>query len=187
MSAHGCPARSLSERPVLLAEHARSRWRGHASLVRHISGRPNMFPLHDVNCRPGDPSRASLTCSLFSGLPATVSGAQISASDRRLQSASAIGVWWSQTGSNRRPPACKAGALPAELWPQPTSHATRPARITPRRNMVGLGRLERPTSPLSGVRSNHLSYRPVAVVATRASSQCVRPERKRNEDGEVPP
>ena len=27
--------------------------------------------------------------------------------------------------------------------------------------MVGLGRLERPTSPLSGVRSNHLSYRPV--------------------------
>jgi hypothetical protein len=26
--------------------------------------------------------------------------------------------------------------------------------------MVGLGRLELPTSPLSGVRSNHLSYRP---------------------------
>ena len=25
--------------------------------------------------------------------------------------------WWSQTGSNRRHPACKAGALPAELWP----------------------------------------------------------------------
>jgi hypothetical protein len=27
-------------------------------------------------------------------------------------------TWWSQTGSNRRPPACKAGALPAELWPR---------------------------------------------------------------------
>ena len=27
------------------------------------------------------------------------------------------GEWWSQAGSNRRPPACKAGALPAELWP----------------------------------------------------------------------
>lgn len=26
-------------------------------------------------------------------------------------------IWWSQSGSNRRPPACKAGALPAELWP----------------------------------------------------------------------
>src|SRR3954463_12166732 len=24
---------------------------------------------------------------------------------------------WSQPGSNRRPPACKAGALPTELWP----------------------------------------------------------------------
>jgi hypothetical protein len=54
-------------------------------------------------------------------------------------------TWWRQTGSNRRPHACKARALPAELCPQ---------------TMVGLGRLERPTSPLSGVRSNHLSYRP---------------------------
>ena len=26
-------------------------------------------------------------------------------------------VWWRMTGSNRRPPACKAGALPAELIP----------------------------------------------------------------------
>ena len=25
--------------------------------------------------------------------------------------------WWSQTGSNRRPDACKAPALPTELWP----------------------------------------------------------------------
>ena len=53
--------------------------------------------------------------------------------------------WWSQAGSNRRPPACKAGALPAELWPH---------------EVVGLGRFELPTSPLSGVRSNQLSYRP---------------------------
>ena len=58
--------------------------------------------------------------------------------------------WWSQTGSNRRPPACKAGALPAELWPQ----NFRPPK------MVGPGRLELPTSRLSGVRSNHLSYAP---------------------------
>ena len=27
-------------------------------------------------------------------------------------------VWWSQTGSNRRPRACKARALPTELWPR---------------------------------------------------------------------
>ena len=29
--------------------------------------------------------------------------------------------WWRQAGSNRRPPACKAGALPTELYPQKTS------------------------------------------------------------------
>jgi hypothetical protein len=31
--------------------------------------------------------------------------------------------WWSQTGSNRRPPACKAGALPTELWPHQATAA----------------------------------------------------------------
>ena len=31
---------------------------------------------------------------------------------------------------------------------------------TRKRTLVGLGRFELPTSPLSGVRSNHLSYRP---------------------------
>ena len=74
--------------------------------------------------------------------------------------------WWSQTGSNRRPPGCKPGALPAELWPHQTPLLT-PDHLTttaPRRHnlikMVGLGRLELPTSRLSGVRSNHLSYRP---------------------------
>ena len=33
--------------------------------------------------------------------------------------------WWSQTGSNRRPPACKAGALPTELWPRRRRHRAR--------------------------------------------------------------
>src|SRR5207237_8523726 len=42
------------------------------------------------------------------------------------------------------------------IWAVP--EGTRTARW-----MVGLGRLERPTSPLSGVRSNHLSYRPKNV------------------------
>jgi hypothetical protein len=35
--------------------------------------------------------------------------------------ANAMKRWWSRTGSNRRPPACKAGALPAELRPLNTS------------------------------------------------------------------
>ena len=34
--------------------------------------------------------------------------------------------------------------------------------VTLSTRVVGLGRLELPTSPLSGVRSNHLSYRPTA-------------------------
>jgi hypothetical protein len=35
------------------------------------------------------------------------------------------------------------------------------------KNVVGLGRVELPTSPLSGVRSNQLSYRPTAFAFTR--------------------
>ena len=31
---------------------------------------------------------------------------------------SRMDVWWSQSGSNRRPQACKASALPTELWPR---------------------------------------------------------------------
>jgi hypothetical protein len=35
------------------------------------------------------------------------------------------------------------------------------------KELVGLGRLERPTSRLSGVRSNHLSYRPESPALMR--------------------
>ena len=96
--------------------------------------------------------------------------------------------WWRQTGSNRRPHACKARALPTELCPLRTfaraegsqgrlavrAHARasqgdgrRRRRLRQPETMVGLGRLERPTSPLSGVRSNHLSYRPSMTDAHR--------------------
>ena len=83
--------------------------------------------------------------------------------------------WWSQTESNRRPPACKAGALPTELWPlvggRPPSPRRRRATFAVRRlacqpkqplpqRLVGLGRFELPTSRLSSARSNQLSYRP---------------------------
>jgi hypothetical protein len=97
--------------------------------------------------------------------------------------------WWSQTGSNRRPHACKARALPAELWP----HRGRASQ------MVGLGRLELPTSRLSSARSNQLSYKPGTAPARQTSRPAPRaardrpaqpqgcPRRKRNEDDEVPP
>src|ERR1700739_861481 len=90
-------------------------------------------------------------------------------------------IWWSQTGSNRRPHACKARALPAELWPRnqkTNAHLAcarlrqsyggaafvskgLPSRSSEARRLVGLGRLELPTSRLSSARSNQLSYKPL--------------------------
>ena len=95
-------------------------------------------------------------------------------------------AWWSQTGSNRRPHACKARALPAELWPRTRRRmlyvalVVRSPSLAPRRSslrsrrpaepeaaeqrrLVGLGRLELPTSRLSSARSNQLSYKPLTL------------------------
>ncbi len=69
------------------------------------------------------------------------------------------------TGSNRRPPACKAGALPAELIP-PLSSSVK---------MVGLVGLEPTTPALSRRCSNQLSYRPIAFREKRmdpGDAQC---------------
>ena len=41
------------------------------------------------------------------------------------------GKWWSQTGSNRRPEACKATALPTELWPRSANQEAKPIRTQP--------------------------------------------------------
>ena len=50
--------------------------------------------------------------------------------------------------------------------------------------MVGPGRLELPTSRLSGVRSNHLSYGPISVnSAIKPRSMFL--DRKRNVDGDA--
>ena len=34
--------------------------------------------------------------------------------------------WWSRSGSNRRPPECKSGALPTELRPRQVVGSNRP-------------------------------------------------------------
>jgi hypothetical protein len=95
-------------------------------------------------------------------------------------------IWWSQTGSNRRPHACKARALPTELWPRrklrgfterrqaqtPIEGRLRQtdflheSRRQRQQRMVGLGRLELPTSRLSSARSNQLSYKPEPLHAS---------------------
>ena len=65
--------------------------------------------------------------------------------------------WWD---SNSWPPACKAGALPTELHPHLDFYSIQ--RLSP----MGLSGLEPPTSRLSGVRSNRLSYKPIFNLAT---------------------
>jgi hypothetical protein len=89
-----------------------------------------------------------------------------------------VGAWWSQTGSNRRPHACKARALPAELWPRTRRRnaSRRSARPASKENaldqMVGLGRLELPTSRLSSARSNQLSYKPLTLILNNEFQSC---------------
>ena len=65
------------------------------------------------------------------------------------------GGWWRMTGSNRRPPACKAGALPAELIPQAFG-----PQVGLAIKLVGLVGFEPTTPALSRRCSNRLSYRP---------------------------
>ena len=66
--------------------------------------------------------------------------------------------WWRRPGSNRRPSRCKRDALPAELRPPlGLLSVTPPLAIDCR--MVAPAGIEPATSPLSGARSNRLSYR----------------------------
>ena len=88
---------------------------------------------------------------------------------------------------------------------QPSFKRACRAEAAEQRRLVGLGRLELPTSRLSSARSNQLSYKPLTLFLKRIGSlparnrlhagwsaqaqplARVRPRRKRNEDGEIPP
>ena len=72
--------------------------------------------------------------------------------------------WWSQTGSNRRPPACKAGALPTELWPRARWLANRSS--LPRLRPHGLRRATFPHCVSEGWWAwEDLNFRPHAYQA----------------------
>ena len=67
--------------------------------------------------------------------------------------------WWSWSGSNRRPTACKAAALPAELQPLFFVSCLELPKQT-KKILVGLVGFEPTTPALSRRCSNRLSYRP---------------------------
>ena len=74
------------------------------------------------------------------------------------------------TGSNRRPPACKAGALPAELIPQSCTDKLYLLLLkglsisaATAETVVGLDGFEPSTPALSRRCSNQLSYRPLSL------------------------
>ena len=60
--------------------------------------------------RSSKPMRGRTNSSFTISMPANRKVGGNSISDLRA-------MWWSRTESNRRHPACKAGALPTELWP----------------------------------------------------------------------
>ena len=117
------------------------------AVTTHTMRRSERSPLHDVR-QPAQPRQSFLT---------ETGGEYVKFTERAKKP-----DWWSQTGSNRRPPACKAGALPTELWPQGRKERASVALQAPNaETLVGLGRLELPTSRLSSARSNQLSYKPL--------------------------
>ena len=68
------------------------------------------------------------------------------------------GCWWSQAGSNRRPLACHASALPAELWPHLLPRERGGSRIV-RRVASPRGRRSSKGEPVRGARVWHISLR----------------------------
>ena len=91
--------------------------------VRFVIPAPRMNPRCD---RPTRRQRGGIRAKAMVGLgglepPASpLSGVRSNHLSYRPKSRS---QWWSLSGSNRRPPACKAGALPAELRPQCLGHS----------------------------------------------------------------
>jgi hypothetical protein len=97
-------------------------------------------------------------------------------------------------------------AFAGAMAQQPSFKRACRAEAVEQRRLVGLGRLELPTSRLSSARSNQLSYKPLTLIPKKGNGNLlarsrlhagwsaqaqplarVRPRRKRNEDGEIPP
>ncbi len=116
-----------------MESRSRTRLSAPRDLSKPPAFRPNVFPLHDViDAAPRNLHEAEILVwtarrpaprhpEVGNQKPEGRSAAH-STSDFRFLASDfrPLGVsrWWSQTGSNRRPHACKARALPTELWPR---------------------------------------------------------------------
>jgi hypothetical protein len=150
------------ERPEVIQDKPQTRSRSQSRPPRHIKN-----PLARIPMASAGGSNIYVRTSGLSPLYDVKQTDRPFGDSRKRYSSLTERTWWSQTGSNRRPHACKARALPAELWPLSTMARNTACQLTDRRatgvvgpKLVGLGRFELPTSRLSSARSNQLSYRP---------------------------
>ena len=136
-----------SERSPLhdVRQHAQANipWKGWESLTRICFSYGRAFQARPIRSPPSLKLRRATFAVRRMACRAVARGNQpvfaLRAPTRQPSSRFASEVWWSQTGSNRRPPACKAGALPTELWPLvgvrlaglPSRSSRQPARLRP--------------------------------------------------------
>jgi hypothetical protein len=104
--------RALTERPACFEIDPRgvrssAPWCRSLAAHHHVR-RSDRSPLHDVR-----------QLAFKRSIDRTKANSMHGRKNRECRGATAAphATWWSQTESNRRPPACKAGALPTELWP----------------------------------------------------------------------
>ncbi len=134
---HGCPNRPFTKNDELSASNADSTLR---IVKEHLQTQLQTLKPRSLAQQPGIKACIQTFASQTSTGPSRINKSK----------------WWRMTGSNRRPPACKAGALPAELIPQSHNTACRMDLIW----LVGLVGFEPTTPALSRRCSNRLSYRP---------------------------
>src|SRR5579872_4104208 len=80
-------------------------------------------------------------------------------------------IWWSWSGSNRRPPECKSGALPTELQPPDWCCFLRTGGDRPRACPTGTLLGGRALFPGPG--SSNFESRPVERVTIKTSSMII--------------
>ena len=167
----GIPQTPLHKR--LIAQHSfHAQKEDQRPATRTLNSIPRWFSCDQIEClqinRSCKPANPAFTMSEILRVPARAictrcrqSKLLFSVEECRGGGACNQEQWWSRSGSNRRPEACKATALPTELRPRVSisSIGASPCAAWQQR-MVGPERVERSTSRLSGVRSNHLSYEP---------------------------